>query len=58
VVERTDDIDEATVRSRLATYEEQTAPLKAYYRDRGLLREIDGRGSPDEVFTRIVEALG
>lgn len=59
VVERGDDLDEATVKERLRLYHEQTSPLKAYYADRGLLREVDGSdGSPDEVFTRIVEAIG
>ena len=59
VVERGDDLDEATVKERLRLYHEQTSPLKAYYAERGLLREVDGSdGSPDEVFSRIVEAIG
>ena len=59
VVERGDDLDEATVKERLSLYHSQTEPLKAYYADKGLLREVDGSaGSPDEVFTRIVEAIG
>jgi adenylate kinase len=57
VVERTDDHEEDTVRNRLRLYHEQTEPLKSYYEDRGLLREIDGLGSPDEVFTRIVSSV-
>ncbi|MFN2525601.1 MAG: adenylate kinase [Actinomycetota bacterium] len=57
VVERTDDHDEHTVRERLNLYHEQTEPLKAYYRERGLLREVDGQASPDEVFDRIVAAI-
>jgi adenylate kinase len=57
VVERTDDHEEETIRSRLALYHEQTEPLKAYYSERGLLREIDGEGSQDEVFARIAAAL-
>ena len=57
VVERTDDHEEATVRERLKLYHEQTEPLKKYYDDKGLLREIDGMGSPDEVFTRIVSSI-
>lgn len=57
VVPRDDDLDETTVRERLRNYREQTEPLKAYYAERGLLREIDGRGTPDEVFARIVAAL-
>ena len=57
VVERNDDHDEATIRKRLELYHEQTEPLKQLYEERGLLVEIDGVGTPDEVFSRIVEAL-
>lgn len=57
VVERTDDHEEETVRKRLALYHEQTEPLKHYYAERGLLREVDGEAPPDEVFSRIVAAL-
>ncbi|RMF85545.1 MAG: adenylate kinase [Nitrospinota bacterium] len=57
LVQREDDRPE-TVKQRLAVYTEQTAPLKAYYRQRGLLREIDGLGSKEEVFRRICQAMG
>jgi adenylate kinase len=57
VVERTDDHEEVTVRGRLKLYHEQTEPLKKYYDDKGLLREIGGMGSPDEVFSRIVSSI-
>jgi len=57
VVERVDDLDEATVRRRLELYHEQTEPLKAYYDERGLLRVIDGTASPDDVFDQIVAVL-
>ena len=57
VTARRDDQDEEAVRSRLKLYHEQTEPLKKYYSERGLLREIDGQGSPEEVFSRIVAAL-
>ena len=40
-LERRADDEELTVRRRLAVYREQTEPLEAFYRDRGLLREID-----------------
>ena len=40
-LERRTDDDELTVRRRLALYREQTAPLEAFYRARGLLVEID-----------------
>jgi adenylate kinase len=42
------------VSNRLAVYEEQTAPLIDYYRSRGLLREVDGERTPDEVHDQIV----
>jgi adenylate kinase len=52
---RADDTPE-TVRTRLSVYEKQTAPLKEWFRGRGLLREIDGAGTPDEVYGRVVAA--
>ena len=57
VVARNDDNEEA-IRERLRNYHESTVPLRKYYSDKGLLREIDGMGTTDEVFSRIVEALG
>jgi adenylate kinase len=51
--QRDDDRPE-TVMNRLAVYEEQTAPLIDYYRSRGLLREVDGERTPDEVYAQIV----
>jgi adenylate kinase len=57
VVGRTDDHDEETIRGRLKLYHEQTEPLKALYKDRGILREVDGIGTTDEVFARIVASL-
>jgi adenylate kinase len=57
VVERQDDVEKKTVTERLRLYHEQTEPLKAYYEKEGLLKEIDGLGTPDEVFSRIVGAI-
>jgi adenylate kinase len=51
--QRDDDRPE-TVTHRLEVYEEQTAPLIDYYRSRGLLREVDGERTPDEVHDQIV----
>ena len=53
-----DDDREATIEERLRVYENQTAPLVDYYRQRGLLRDIDGVGSVEEIRSRVVEALG
>ncbi len=53
-----DDDNEETVKSRLKVYKEQTEPLIAYYEKQGKLRRIDGVGSIDEIFNRIVAVLG
>jgi adenylate kinase len=56
VIQRHDDTPEA-IRKRLDEYEEKTAPLIAWYRDRDLLEVVDGQGSLDEVTQRIVAAV-
>jgi adenylate kinase len=53
---RQDDKPE-TVRARLQVYQDRTAPLLDYYDRQGLLIQIDGTGTPDEVFARIKAAL-
>lgn len=47
----------ATIRTRLAVYREQTAPLLDTYAIRGLLLPVDGMGAVDEVAERITQAL-
>lgn len=42
-----------TIRRRMRVYREQTEPLLEYYRDRGILRNVEGAGTPEEVFARI-----
>lgn len=56
VVQREDDSEEA-IRRRLMLYEEETAPLVAWYEERGKLAVIDGLGEPDEVQARMVAAI-
>ena len=46
------------VKNRLRVYRDQTEPLKGYYRDKGILEEVDGLGTVDEVFERIDKILG
>jgi adenylate kinase len=53
---REDDRPE-TVRERLRVYHRQTEPLVAYYRDRGLLRRVDGAGDADAVYARVHSTL-
>jgi adenylate kinase len=52
-----DDDKEGAIRTRLATYDAQTKPLIDYYDKRGLLRRLNGLGSVDEVFSRILQAI-
>ena len=53
---RADDNPES-VRKRLQVYNDQTAPVIEYYRQHGELTAVDGVGTLDEVFVRIVEAI-
>jgi adenylate kinase len=46
-----------SVRKRLSVYSEQTAPVVDFYRQHGMLSVVDGVGTLDEVFTRILEAI-
>ena len=56
VVQRKDDTEEAC-RKRLASYHAQTAPIIPFYASRGLVKAVDGVGTPDEVTERIASAL-
>jgi adenylate kinase len=53
---RSDDNAE-TVRARLRSYHEQTAPLLPYYRGKGLLVSVDGMADIDDVSEEIVGQL-
>lgn len=57
LTQRADD-NEETVKSRLDVYVGQTAPLIEYYKERGVLVDVDGDGTMDEVFETIVRKLG
>jgi adenylate kinase len=56
LVQRDDDREE-TVGRRLDVYARETAPVLEHYRQAGLLRSVQGTGSPDEVLGRIEESL-
>jgi adenylate kinase len=56
VVSRSDDTEES-LRRRLQLYHEQTEPMTSYYEDRGVLRRVDGVGTPDDVFDRITAVI-
>ena len=53
---RADD-NEETIRERLRQYTRLTTPLLDYYRGRGIVRSVDGEGTPDEVFDRIRQTV-
>lgn len=53
-----DDDKEDTVKNRLSVYDQQTAPLKAYYEQSGLLRHIDGSGLIQDIQRQVKEVLG
>jgi adenylate kinase len=55
LVTREDDRPER-LRTRWQLYHERTEPLIGFYRERGLLREVDGEGAEDEVFDRVRRA--
>ncbi len=48
-----DDDTPQTVRNRLRTFHRYNAPLVGYYGEAGLLHEIDGEGSPEDVAERL-----
>ncbi len=56
LVVRKDDNPE-TVKSRLAVYREQTAPLKEYYQKQCKLVNVDGNKDIEQVFAEIVKVL-
>ncbi len=56
LVQRADDKPE-TVLERLKTYHDQTQPLIDFYRNEGVLTEVDGTKKPDEVLADILGAL-
>lgn len=56
-IEGREDDTEEVIRERQAIYRRETAPLTDVYAARGLLVQVDGMGSVDDVFTRISDAL-
>jgi len=56
VYQRKDD-NEESVQNRLVEYGKQTEPLIDYYRERSLLRGVNGLGGFEEIFERIITSL-
>jgi len=53
---RSDDNRE-TIEARLKVYYRQTSPLKEFYKERGILKEIDGIGTVDDIFRTIEKEI-
>jgi adenylate kinase len=56
LVQRPDDAEDV-IRERLRVYHRQTLPVADTYRDRSLLREVDGTGDPSVVLQRLEGCL-
>lgn len=57
LIQRSDDKRD-TIEARLKVYQEQTAPLIQYYREKDLLADLDGAGPVDDVQSRLQRVLG
>lgn len=57
LLQRNDDNSDI-VKKRIEVYLEHTYPLIDYYRKKRVLRNVQGEGSSEEVFQRIIEKIG
>lgn len=57
LIQREDDKEEAIL-NRLEVYERQTAPLISYYREKGLLIDLDAKGNPTSIMEDLSKVLG
>lgn len=56
VVQRSDDTEEAC-RTRLAKYHAETTPVLPFFEAQGIVKRVDGVGTPDEVTERVIAAI-
>lgn len=54
--ERADD-DDTVVHARMSVYKEQTEPMIDFFREKGILKTIDGSGTVDTVYSRLSDVL-
>ena len=52
--QRADDREDVT-RRRIAIYHEESAPLVNFYRAKGILESVDGSGTPEETYARVLQ---
>ena len=55
--ERTDDKEEKIIKNRFKVYNKETKPVITYYKKKGLLKKVDGKGSIPEVVKRIEKVI-
>jgi len=56
LIQREDDKPEV-IRKRFRVYEEETKPLLSYYREKGILFEVDASGSIEEITKNLLKVL-
>ncbi|MCF7945074.1 MAG: adenylate kinase [Spirochaetia bacterium] len=56
LIQRPDDKEDA-IKNRLAVYSKQTEPLIEYYRNKGLLLDVNGEKTPEEVFREFKKVI-
>lgn len=54
--QREDDKQEA-IKERLKVYREKTEPLINYYKEKGIIADVDGSGTPEEEFKAVLKAV-
>lgn len=54
---RPDDADPKVIQNRIIVYLEETAPVANFYKNQQKLTLVDGMGSIDEIFERLVKAI-
>lgn len=54
---RSDDTEEG-IKHRLSVYHNETAPVLAYYKEKGQTQEVDGTGTVEKTFEHVKDALG
>ena len=54
---RADDTKPEVIQNRIDTYHTKTEPVTAFYKGKGVYREIDGMGTIDEVFEKLCDVI-
>jgi len=55
---RSDDLDETIIQNRINVYKNETTPVFNYYLEKGKSLKIDGMGTVDDIFRRLIDMIG